>query len=178
MSKLRSFQRDLKTKASAAFIAGAVAVMLQLSTGGGKTVIMGDFARDHAAAPWDARYPGGCAIAHRSELVSQISQQLAREGVPHDIIAPKNVIRAIVNNHMEELGRIFYNARAVWRVASVDTIIRRQSQLAAWCATVGMLFIDEAHHVLRENKWGKAVAMFPHARVLLPTATPIRADRK
>lgn len=178
MSKLRSFQRDLKTKASAAFIAGAVAVMLQLSTGGGKTVIMGDFARDHAAAPWDARYPGGCAIAHRSELVSQISMQLAREGVPHDIIAPKSVIRAIVNNHMDELGRTFYNARAAWRVASVDTIIRRQEQLGAWCQTVGMLFIDEAHHVLKDNKWGKAVAMFPHARALLPTATPIRADRK
>lgn len=177
MSKLRGFQQDLKLKASAAFLAGAVAVMLQLSTGGGKTVIMGDFARDHAAAPHDPRFPGGCAIAHRNELVGQMSVQLAREGVVHDIIAPQKIIKGIVAEHMEKFGRSFYNARAAWRVAGVKTILGRASSLKAWCQTVGLIFIDEAHHVLRDNQWGKAAALFPNARVLLPTATPIRADR-
>lgn len=177
MSNLRGFQTELKADANDAFAAGARAVLMQLSTGGGKTVIMGSFARDHAAMPWDMRYPAGCAIAHRSELVSQISQQLAREGVQHGLIASDKVIKGIVANHVEEFGRPFYNARAAWRVASVDTINKRDG-LDGWGRSVGMLFIDEAHHVLRENKWGKAVDMFPNSRVLLPTATPIRADKK
>lgn len=177
MSNLRGFQQQLKDDANAAFNDGAKAVMMQLSTGGGKTVIMGSFARDHAAMPWDMRYPAGCAIAHRSELVSQISQQLAREDVPHSLIASEKTIKGIVANHVEEFGRTFYNARAPWRVASVDTINKRDG-LDNWAKSVGMLFIDEAHHVLRENKWGKSVDMFPNARVLLPTATPIRADKK
>lgn len=176
MSNLRGFQQQLKMDALDAFESNARAVMLQLSTGGGKTVIMGSFAKDHAASPWDRSLPGGCAIAHRSELVSQISQQLAREEVPHDIIAPQSTIRAIADNHIEELGRTWYNARAPWRVASVDTINRRKD-IQHWAQTVGMLFIDEAHHVLAKNKWGKAVELFnPRTRVLLPTATPLRAD--
>jgi DNA repair protein RadD len=177
LSNLRYFQTRLKQEVNAAFAANMRYVMLQLSTGGGKTVIMGSIAKDHAAAPWNPAYPGGCAIAHRSELVSQISQQLAREGVEHDIIAPQGVVRGIVNNHVEELGRPFYNARAAWRVASIDTINRR-SGLDAWFPKVGMLFIDEAHHVLEANKWGKGVKLFPNARGVLPTATPIRADGK
>jgi superfamily II DNA or RNA helicase len=151
--------------------------MMQLATGGGKTVVMGHQARKHATKPWDARFPAGCAIAHRAELVGQISQQLAREEVPHGLIASEAVIRGIVKNHVEEFGRTFYNARASWRVASVDTLNKRKD-IAAWARTVGMLFIDEAHHVLRENKWGKAVELFENARALLPTATPIRADGK
>lgn len=177
MSNLRGFQQKLKNDANAAFDAGARAVLMQLSTGGGKTVIMGSFARDHAAMPRDMRYPAGCAIAHRSELVGQISQQLAREEVPHGLIASEKTIKGIVANHVEEFGRTFYNARAPWRVASVDTINKRAG-LDTWAKSVGMLFIDEAHHVLRDNKWGKAVELFPNTRVLLPTATPIRADKK
>lgn len=176
MSNLRGFQTKLKSDTLAEFDAGARAVMMQLSTGGGKTVIMGSFAKDHAAQPWDKSLPGGCAVAHRSELVSQISQQLAREGVAHDIIGQPATIRNIVKNHIEELGRTWYNARAAWRVASVDTLNKRKD-LQQWSSTVGMLFIDEAHHVLEKNKWGKAVDIFPaRARVLLPTATPVRAD--
>jgi DNA repair protein RadD len=176
VSNLRGFQQELKNGAMTKFAEGMRAVMIQLSTGGGKTVIMGSFAKDHAAAPWDRSLPGGCAVAHRSELVSQISQQLAREEVPHDIIGQPAMIRSIVANHIDELGRTWYNARAAWRVASVDTLNKRKD-LSHWAATVGMLFIDEAHHVLEGNKWGKAVDIFPdRARVLLPTATPIRAD--
>jgi superfamily II DNA or RNA helicase len=36
--------------------------------------------------------------------------------------------------------------------------------------------MDEAHHVLRDNKWGAAISMFPNARGLGVTATPLRAD--
>jgi superfamily II DNA or RNA helicase len=176
LSNLRGFQQKLKDDANGAYLRGARAVMMQLSTGGGKTVIMGSFAKDHIAQPWNHRFPAGCSIAHRGELLGQMSRQLAREGVPHGLIASEKVIRTIVAAHVEEFGRTFYNARSPWRVASVDTITKRD--LGSWPQTVGMVHIDEAHHVLKENKWGKAAALFPNARLLLPTATPIRADKK
>ena len=104
---------------------------------------------------------------------------MAREGVRHDIIAPKKTIKTIVQSHMEEedIGRSYYDQRADWKVASVDTIIRRELN-DNWLRQVGLGFQDEGHHVLRDNKWGKAAAMFPNARWILPTATPIRGDGK
>lgn len=176
LSNLRRFQQRLKDDVNGAYLGDAMAVMMQLSTGGGKTVIMGSFAKDHIASPWNHHFPGGVSIAHRGELLSQMSMQLAREEVPHGLIASEKVIKGIVAAHVEEFGRTFYNARSPWRVASVDTIGRRD--LAGWASTVGMVHIDEAHHVLKDNKWGKAAALFPNARFLLPTATPIRADKK
>lgn len=173
---MRGFQQKLAADKNEAYAAGARAVMMQLSTGGGKTVIMGDDAKHHLKQPWDMRYPAGCSIAHRGELLTQMSMQLAREEVPHGLIASEKVIKEIVNAHVEEFGRTYYNARSPWRVASVDTITKRD--LGGWCPTVGKVHIDEAHHVLRENKWGKSAALFPNARFLLPTATPIRADGK
>jgi superfamily II DNA or RNA helicase len=38
--------------------------------------------------------------------------------------------------------------------------------------------MDECHHGLKDNKWGKAVAMFPNAKGLGVTACTIRADGK
>lgn len=131
------------------------------------TVLMGNIAHE---------YDGfGLSIAHRAELVSQISLALAREGKPHDIIAPDSLIRTIVGFHMEEVGQNFYNARAKWKVASVDTLVRRDLD-PNWCRQVGMVHGDEGHHFLVDNKWGRAVSLFPNAYTLLVTATPTRAD--
>ena len=176
MSNLRGFQQKLKDDANGAYLGGARAVMMQLSTGGCKTGIMGSFAKDHIAQPWNHQYPAGCSIAHRGELLQQMSMQLAREEVPHGLIASDKVIKNIVAEHVEEFGRTFYNARSPWKVASVDTITNRD--LGSWSDTVGMVHIDEAHHVLTANKWGKAADLFKNARFLLPTATPVRADGK
>ena len=178
MTKERRYQVELDNAVHAQWDEGRRGVLMQLATGGGKTVIIGSVARKHAASPWNPRLPAGCAMAHRGELVSQVSQAYAREGIQHGIIAAQSTIRNIVNNHMDEFGRTFYNARAPWRVASVDTIIR-DTKLTQWAATIGMVIVDEAHHVLRANKWGRAIDMFPkEARILLPTATPDRADGK
>lgn len=169
MSRLRGFQTEVKQKIYGAFADGAHCVMPVIPTGGGKTVLMGDIAREYEGY--------GCAIAHRSELVMQIACALAKEGVRHDIIAPTNVIRGIVAAQIEDCGRSYYDARANWKVASVDTILRRDLD-QRWRNMVGLTFQDEGHHVLADNKWGKAQAMFPNARGIFPTATPIRADKK
>ena len=45
-----------------------------------------------------------------------------------------------------------------------------------WFKSVRLAVQDEGHHVLRNNKWGRAAALFPNSRGLFPTATPLRAD--
>jgi len=167
---LWSHQVELKSNVYSAWDDGYKNVLAVSPTGSGKTVLFSDAIKDHDGP--------STAIAHRQELVSQISIALARDEVRHKIIGPKNVVRLIVNNHMDELGRSFYDPSAACAVAGVDTLIRRQDELSRWCKSVTKWVTDEAHHVLTANKWGKGVAMFPNAIGLGVTATPTRADGK
>lgn len=169
MTFLRGYQRDGRLQ-MAALWKEIRHILYVLPTGGGKTVVMGDVARSHEGY--------GCAIAHRAELVGQISIALAREGVRHDIMASRATIRTIVAEHMRLFGRTFYDPRAKWRVASVDTLIRRDPNVDPWFKLVTLVLQDEAHHVVADNKWGRAMLMFPNARTLGVTATPERADGK
>lgn len=143
-------------------------VLAVLATGAGKTVLFSSIMADNGGAT--------CAVAHRQELVSQISLALARNKVRHRIIGPTNVVKMIVRLHMEEVGHSYYDPSSRHAVAGVDTLIRRGDQLVNWLPTVKLWVMDEAHHVLQDNKWGKAVNMFRNARGLGVTATPCRAD--
>lgn len=167
MSRLRGYQQALKQGIYDAWNRGARTVIGCTATGSGKTVTMADMVRELSGR--------GVIMAHRSELVSQISSTLAQEGVRHNITAAKKTVKGIVNSHMDDFGRSFYDPRAAWTVASVDTIIRRHDPVAD---AVNWLFQDEGHHTLRDNKWGRGVGMYPKAKVLLMTATPCRADGK
>ena len=143
-------------------------LLVVLPTGAGKTVFFADII---------ASEPGAvCAIAHRQELVGQMSLTLARNGVFHRVIGPPSVVKAVVRLHMQALGKSFYNPESRVAVAGVDTLIRRGESLDAWMKSVKLIVVDEAHHVLKENKWGKGCTMFPNARGLGVTATPVRAD--
>jgi superfamily II DNA or RNA helicase len=143
-------------------------VLAVLPTGGGKTVIFSDIIREHVGA--------SCVIVHRQELVGQISLSLAKCGVYHNIIAPTAVVRWIVQMQMEELGANYFRPSAPCAVAGVDTLIRKGDELASWFNQVTLWVIDEAHHLLEGNKWGKAAALFPNAKGLGVTATAVRAD--
>ena len=118
-----------------------------------------------------------CVIAHRQELVSQISLALARNGIAHRIVGSDSTVRMIVQLHMFELGKSWVNHQSKVGVAGVDTLIRR-SDLKSWCNQVKLWVIDECHHLTSDNKWGKAVELFPNAYGLGVTATPMRADGK
>ena len=170
---LRGYQEDMIGRVETAWATGQPNIIGVLPTGAGKTVTMADIARRH-------QNEAGVAIAHRSVLIGQISIALARAGVPHDIIASKAVVRTIVTEHMEELGRSYYVPGARWKVASVDTLPGRAAALSAWIKQVTIGFTDEAHHVLEDNKWGRECLRFdnPAMRWFLPTATPERGDRK
>ena len=143
-------------------------ILMVKPTGAGKTVTMASIIHDHKGAC--------CAIAHRQELVGQISIALAREGIRHRIIAPTSVIRDIVQNHTRELGQSWYDPAAQVAVAGVDTLLRRADSLTDWMRSVTLWVTDEAHHLLAGNKWGRAAELFPNARGLGVTATPLRAD--
>lgn len=167
---LRPYQREAYEQIRAAWDAGAHNVLAVLPTGAGKTVLFAQVVADH---------PGpACAIAHRQELVSQISLALARNHVRHRIIGPKPLIKFIIRQHMRETGSSYYDANNAVAVAGVDTLLRRTDQLADWLRSVTLWIMDEAHHILGTNKWGKAAQLFPNAKGLGVTATPERADGK
>lgn len=167
--KLRPYQQELKNQIYNHWNDHQHSnVLAVLPTGAGKTVFFSSIIAEHAGAT--------CAVAHRQELVSQISLALARNKVRHRIIGPTNVIKMIVRLHMEEVGHSYYDPNSRHAVAGVDTLVRRADKLESWLPTVKLWVMDEAHHVLQENKWGKAVNMFPNARGMGVTATPSRAD--
>jgi len=144
--------------------------------------LLGDFTVTHNTvifAHMLARERGATvAIAHRSELVTQMSLALARNGVRHRVIGPSNVAKACVALHLAEVGRSYFDPSGRCAVAGVDTLVRRDKNSDPWFAQVGLVVQDEAHHVLKDNKWGTASKMFPNARTLGVTATPVRADGK
>lgn len=181
---LRKYQTELKRLIYAAWLSGTRNVLAVLPTGAGKTVTFADIVFEHIASivleyltTWTRR-GAVCVIAHRQELVTQISLALARDSIKHRIVGPPDVVKLAVRIQRRELGRDFYDPGARVGVAGVDTLIRpgRQKSINQWLQSVTLWIQDEAHHVLRDNKWGKAAALFPNAIGLGVTATPGRAD--
>lgn len=139
-------------------------------TGAGKTVIT-------SAVIQALRGQPQAVIAHRRELVTQMSTTLARNGIVHGIVGSAGTLRAAQQAHCEELGRPWIDQRASVRVCGIDTLVRLPES-DPWLPTVRAAHIDEGHHLLIGNKWGKGVEMFRNARVFGYTATPIRGDGK
>lgn len=168
MSRLRPYQATIKAAVFQHWAAGNRNVLVKSPTGSGKTVLFSDVVNtaDRAAA----------VIAHRSELVSQTSLALAREGVRHRIIGPDSLRKNCVALHMAELNRSFYDPGARVGACGVDTLVNRDVSQDSWFRQVGLWVQDETHHLLRSNKWGRAIEMFPNAYGLGVTATPARAD--
>ena len=115
-------------------------------------------------------------MAHRNELVTQMSLSLAEFEIPHRIIASSNTVSYIIHKHREKFGKSFVNPTATTGVIGVDTFIARMESLNSWAQQISLWVCDEAHHNLKSNKWGKATQSFINARGLGVTATPNRAD--
>lgn len=172
MITLRPDQFNLKTGVYQGWETGKKNMLAVLPTGGGKSIVMSDIILD--------KYQLGyrqIIMAHRTELVGQMSVHVGRRGIKHRIIAPKNVVRQVIEEHRREFnGYSFVNPTANCSVGGVDTILSRADELKQWAEQQEHWYIDEAHHVLRANKWGKCVDLFPRALGLGVTATPERAD--
>jgi DNA repair protein RadD len=168
---LRQNQLRPLAEVEAAWSQGMRFVVLIAPTGFGKTVCLAHMIQKEQGYT--------LAKAHRRELIGQLAMAMARNGVRHRIIGPPSLIQKVVKKQMRELGRSFYDPNARCIVASVDSINLTKPEVLALLAQVTLVVVDEAHHLLKENKWGKVVAaLHPECRGLLPTATCFRADGK
>lgn len=165
---LRDYQQDLKHRVYDEWRKpGVRTVLATLATGGGKTVVFVDIARELAVPT--------VIVEHRSELVSQAALTLNREGLPHSILAPRDLIREIVRAQMTLHGRSLYSDRAPVRVAAVNTLAARREKIR-WGRDVGLVIWDEAHHLIRGGVWNHAYDLFPNARGLGVSAHALRGD--
>jgi len=170
MITAREYQTDLIAGAYEGWGKGQTNQLIVAPTGAGKSYTLAFIARDYLS---QYRKPV-VVMAHRDVLLSQLSMSMATIGVPHDLICNAKTKRFIGDLHVKKLGRSFYSPGAPTYITSVDTLVRRDT--SNWGANVGMWIMDEAHHILRENKWGKCVEKFPCALGLGVTATPLRGD--
>jgi len=176
MIKLRPYQEEIKSSVFTAWNAQYNNVLLVLPTGMGKTKTFCSLVIDTLQL---LTTPLRTAImVHRKELVQQISLTLAEEGVVHNIIASRQDIKGIIAAQRRMYGKQFYDANAKVSVISVDTLNSRTDVYKDWVVQQDQIIIDEAAHVLKDNKWGRARATFKNARCLGVTATPERLDRK
>jgi DNA repair protein RadD len=99
----------------------------------GKTVVM-------AKAIADNPYPS-LVLAHRGELIAQLSMTLARLGIYHKIIGTDSLARACGQNHVREFGKNFISTRARCYLASAQTLMRCEPE--PWMAEVRLWMADE-----------------------------------
>lgn len=141
-------------------------------TGSGKTLMMAELNRRDIAR---GGYTG--MVAHRTELIEQISVALARQGVMHEILTKNNQLkRFIAERHIEETGMCYRSPTAKTFVSSVQSLLRQR--VDTWSSKLTMLSIDESHHITQGSGWGKCIELFENAKGLFPTATLCRADGK
>lgn len=154
---LRDYQSAIVDRVRGAYRAGQRAPLVVLATGGGKTTIFA-----HIATSAAGRGKRVWIICHRTELVRQIAETLARFGCALRIIAPAAT--------MEQCPPCDPAALVV--VASVQSLALRANTEPA----PDLIVCDEAHHAVDGNTWGRVLAAHPGAHRLLVTATPQRTD--
>jgi DNA repair protein RadD len=150
---LRDYQQEMVHGVRASIQAGHRRILVISPTGSGKGTVIANRARAIAAQRrrcW--------VIAHREEIVGDLSERIHAEGVPHGMIA--------AGYHEQP--------RQLVQVCSVDTLVRRLDRLKP----PDVIIQDEAHHMVVGNKWGRVVDSCPLAFVVGFTATGERFDGK
>lgn len=150
--QLRDYQQVAVDDVRTAFARGFKAPLLVAPTGAGKTVMF-----SHIAASAEARGGRVFIVAHRAELLRQISSKLREFNVNHGTIAAGSAP----------------NPFAKVQVCSVHTLVRRLDG----CEKPSLIIMDEAHHAAA-GSWKQIISAFQSAKLLGVTATPERLDGK
>ena len=169
--KPRWYQTPLIDDTYQAWSDGYRNVGLIAPCGSGKTYTMGFICRE-----FNNRNQYVVVVAHRNVLLSQISLSFASLGIRHDLICNESTRRFIGDLHTEELGQCFISKTSKVCIASIGKL--NNTNTTSFESKVGLWMMDETHHLLKENQWGRGVAKFTNAYGLGVTATFYRLDRK
>jgi len=143
--------------------------LVQLDTGAGKTPIEAALCK---------HYENVILIAHRNILITQCSEKLAAFSVYHSTLSSEYTRRRCMLSHKRH-GRNYIKRAGCSRfVASIDTLYshHKRGNITLDTSKEWLIIIDEAHHVIADNKWGVLKHIFPYSRVIGFTATPSRMD--
>ena len=149
--ELRPYQNQLANDIRGAFGSGANRPLAVSPTGSGKTVLF-----SYITSQVLKRGSRVIIIAHRREILDQISATLKRVGVPHGFI---------------QAGKSTSTQPAM--VASIQTLARRLDTIPA----PDLVIIDEAHHSVSKS-YVQMFAAWPTTKFIGVTATPERLDGK
>lgn len=131
------------------------AVLLVAHTAFGKTILF-----CYIAASAASKGRRVLIMAHRQELIGQISRALRSFGVDHGIISP------------QYSPSYFRNVQ----VASIATMNARFKKIPEKFRNFDLVILDESHHLLATNTFGKVYDLLGKPRIMGCTATPERAD--
>lgn len=137
-------------------------VMLQMPTGTGKTYLFTSIIKDLLRAYKGIRQEINIlVVAHRTELLDQISDTLARFGIPHGFI---------------QGSREQYLWRRV-QVGSIMSLLTEKNLMNVRRQRFDYIIVDEAHHSLADT-YIQLFNLFPNAKKLGVTATPWRFNHE
>lgn len=161
MIQLRDYQEDLLDDVQAELAPEEARVMMQLPTGGGKTVIAGAFLKE-----WLKNGRKAVWLTHRKELAGQTC----------DMLAGANVT-AGVDTYWNPGDDAPARPNGV-AILMAQTVSRRTAWMDVWRNYDGddLMIVDEAHHAAAEG-WTRAMRQWP-GRILGMTATPWRLSEK
>lgn len=145
---LRGYQSRLIEAAKNAMLNGKSRPLIVAPTGSGKTVLFSAFTK--RACSKGRRV---LILAHRDELLDQISQTLSAFKVPHGFFSRSRG----------------YDIQSQVQVGSCFTVARRLDQLPR----PDLIIVDEAHHAAKSSTWEKILSYY-NTWTLGVTATPCR----
>ncbi len=163
VAELRDYQEDLLQQVESALDADRKArVMMQLPTGGGKTVIAGELLRRRLTNGRKAVW-----LTHRKELGDQTRAMLTEHGVSATFVRrdwDKDTDAPAVSGGVV--------------ILTAQTVALRTDKMEVWSAYSpdDLMVIDEAHHATAKG-WAQAMEQWP-GQALGMTATPWRLSEK
>ena len=146
---LRPYQEQLLEDIRASMRRGHRRVLAVMPTGAGKGTTIAVMVSNAAE-----RGHRVLILAHRAELIADLSRRIHGLGINHGILA---------NGYREDL-------RHAVQVGSVQTVVRRLGRIPP----PSMVMQDEAHHLVAGNMWGRVIDAWPRAYLIGKTATPER----
>jgi len=150
MIELRDYQQQIIADIRTQFRSMDRTVLVQLATGGGKTVTsayMVKTASERGKRCW--------WVVHRREIILQASRTFWSMEIPHSLV----------------MGGSIGDPNAMVQVGSVQTMARRLGKLPP----PDLIIFDECHH-MGASQYQQIYDAFPRAQIVGLTATPWRLD--